>query len=66
MTHTANLQMRACCLEMIKVSDKAMANKLKAYQKDHLPGGQYYVPDSKKSDVLSLLQPHNDTSESIK
>ena len=50
---------------MIKVSGKAMANKLKAYQKDHLPGGQYYVPDSKTSDVLSLLQPHNDTSESI-
>ena len=42
-----------------------MTDKLKAYQKDHLPGGQHYAPDSKTSDVLSLLQPHNDTTESI-
>ena len=52
-------------LEMIKVSGKAMADKLKAYKKDHLPGGRYYAPDSETSDVLSLLQPHNDTTESI-
>ena len=52
-------------LEMIEVVSKAMANKLEAYKKDHLPGGRYFAPDSKTNDVLSQLEPHNDKTESI-
>ena len=46
-------------------ASKAMSEKLKSYNKDHLHGGRYYDPDLETKKILSELQPHNDKTESV-
>ena len=56
---------QALLFNMIHKVGNSMAEKLKAYKKDHLPGGKYFNPDRKTCAVLSSLAPHNDLTESV-
>ena len=49
---------------LIKAAGTAMADKLKSYNKDHLPEGRYWDPSLETQEVLSKLKPHNDKTES--
>lgn len=40
-------------------------NKLRSYNKDHLPEGCYWDPSMETQEVLSKLKPPNDKTESV-
>ena len=53
-----------CLNLLIKKAGAAMADKLKSYNKDHLPEGRYWDPSLETQKILSKLKPHHDRTES--